>query len=204
LVCAWGASWVGVGAPPGGGVLSAPAVVASGTDGSYLVFVQGADHKLWGRSWCATCHGFGAWFTAPSLTLAAGTAPTVATLPSGVQEVFVRGSDTKLYAIQQACPLGACGFDVNGFSNLGGSALSGSPSAVTTGNGWLEVFSDDTAGNVHERVYVPGIGWYGWIQVTQFGQLNPTVTSSSAGTIQMLTTYGASNNLRQWNYAPTP
>jgi hypothetical protein len=115
--------------------------------------------------------------------------------------VFVLGSDSKLYTIQAGCSLG-CGFNnAAGWTALCGSGLVGSPTAVQT-NGWITVLQSDAAGFVNERVYAPGVGWYGWGKINAPGLLNPAATSSGSNAIQLFVTSGTTNNLQQWNFTP--
>jgi Ca2+-binding RTX toxin-like protein len=206
LVCAWQSTWTVVSAPPTGLALSAPAVVGQGTDGSLMLYVQGADRRLWGRGYDAPTNRWGSWFAASaSVAMATGSAPAVAnTTTVGLQDVYVRGVDNKLYEIASACPLGSCGFDANGFTALGGGGFTGSPTATTTGSGWAEVLISDASGFVHERAFVPGVGWYGWSTVTGPGYLVPAATSARFGTISLFTLLGGTNNVRDWYYQPTP
>jgi hypothetical protein len=203
LSCTWEPNWTSVGAPPGGTASAAPAIAGIGTDRSYMVYVHGSDGRLWGRTWCQSCNAFGNWFVAYNLTMAVGTAPAVInTQTVGSQQVFVTATNGQLYAIQAGCSLG-CGFNnTAGWTPLGGTGLTGSPTAVQT-NGWVTVLVNDAAGVVNERVYVPYAGWYGWGKIsTSPGLLNPAATSSGSNAIQLFVTSGSSNNLQLWNFTP--
>ncbi|WP_102127685.1 PIG-L family deacetylase [Deinococcus planocerae] len=148
----WG-NWVGIGGPK---FTSNPAV-ALDRSGRLVLFVRATDGAIYTVSQTAPNGGWGAWQSLGG-SFGAGVHPVTGANQDGRLEVFVRGSDDKLYHRWQT-PSGGWG----GWSKLGDVQFSGSPAVTITPDGIIVATVRSVGGSVQSvRQGSPNGGWLDW------------------------------------------
>lgn len=185
-----------------GSIKGEPAVVSSpgGTD----VFVWGADNALWQNT-----YKNGAWGSWTSLGGTITASPTAASLGRDRIDVFVRGTDGKVYqkTFQQtpgANDLPAYYYGVNWTSSWAyldapdSTTIVGAPAAVASLNR-IDVFARGTDNALWQKSYVNG-EWTGWTSHGGTLSSSPTAVSGSPGQIEVFAALAPTNSVGQLSW----
>ncbi len=157
--------------PPGVGLksLQTPAIAAS-ADGRLELFAVGEDKALWHIWQTARNNGWSSWTShgAPASVTFDASSATLAPSADGRLELFIVGSDGKLWHIwQTAQNNGWSSWTSHGNPPQGGGpfpvTLTGSPGVVPNAQGRLELFAAASDGALwHIWQTAPSNGWSAW------------------------------------------
>jgi IPT/TIG domain-containing protein len=169
---------------PGLTVTSDAAAISTGTD-SFAVFVRGSDNALWRNDFNGT-----AWAGWVKLGGILAGAPAVASPSAGTLDVFVEGTDRRLY-FDNITSTGSVWYGPGGI-------LAAPPSAVRASNGNVEALVMGADGQLwrwNGNIYDP----YGrWVAAGGRLAAPPALTSSYDGTIDALVE-GTDGHLWHWS-----
>jgi hypothetical protein len=204
----WSASWeqdlsgLVVTSPPAAATWGRYLQSNGGVDtftGPVDVFARGADGALWhtsrgtwsgawqGSAWSGQRESLGHPPTGPLTS-----APTVASWGDGRLDVFVRGSDDRLW--QRSCHItigggNLCdGGDWSGWQAppVGGGALGSAPAAVSWGSGRIDVFVRGTDSTPYHVSFDNGSWGPGWVPLGGQTFHAPAAASRGAGRLYVL------------------
>jgi hypothetical protein len=189
----WG-SWYSLGVTGGGPLFSG---LAAGRNGDGRLEVLGVDgsgglYHVWQS---APSGGWGAWYKLASAS-AFGT-PSITTNADGRLEVVYQDlASAAIFHIWQTAPSGGWG---PGYS-LGGQ-LSSDPTIARNGDGRLEVFGINLAGDaVHVWQTSPGGGWTGVASLAQGGVHlagDPRPATNADGSLEVMALDATSGSMRE-------
>jgi hypothetical protein len=152
-----------VGAPPGGGLNSAPAVCSWGP-GRLDVFATGTNYHLWHTWWDGT--GWHSWEDLGDPSFGIGSAPTAVSWGAGRIDVFATGGVGVSNLLHKWFYNGwhdwenlgvPPGKDLSGYSGIFGYSA---PAACSWGNGRLDIFALGSDGQLWQLWF--SSGWHDW------------------------------------------
>ncbi len=152
----------------GGLIVGAPAVAVAGSD--TVVAARGVNGALW-----ISTVSQGAWLSLGGVLSAA---PAVAGASDGRLDVFVRGSDDRLWS--RSRPAGG---SWSAWTDLGGALASG-PAAVGFGSGRMDVYATGADHAVWRRSLAGGV-WSGWMSLGGATYSGPGVAQAGADAAQI-------------------
>jgi hypothetical protein len=194
----WTPNWFPFGAPPNIRLASSPAV-GQNTDGRLEVFVVGSDGMLWEKYQTAPNNGWSDWkfFGAPPGVKWITSSPVVARNADGRLEVFMIGSDRRLWHIWQTAPgNGWSGWDSLSVPEEGAHGIVGTPAVGSNADGRLEVFISTGVGAWwHRWQLAPNSGWSGWDNSLLVNSPGHTTLAVSFNADQRLEVFGTGGDL---------
>ena len=177
-------------ATPSSSLTSDSSAVSWG-DGRIDVFARGSGDRLWHR-WYIRGQGWSVWETLGGVL---NSGPGVSSWAEGRLDVFALGTDNKL---KHKWYIRGQGWFPNGpWENLGappGLSLTSDPSAVSWGDGRVDVFARASDDGLWHRWYIRGQGWSGWEPLGGVLNSGPDVSSWGEGRLDVLVR-GADNRL---------
>lgn len=167
--------WTPLGAPPGG-AKGDPALIST-FPGELLLFVRGADNKLWQRN-RANNGPFGDWFKPLGDDGVLKSSPRVSSRGPGRVDVFVIGTDDRVY--QRFGPLLWNASWVPLDEPDGPVGLVGDPSSASADDTRVSLFARGTDNKLWGRTW-NGSAWSAWAQVVTDGVLNSSPAAVRSG-----------------------
>ena len=186
--------WERLGAPSGRTLTSDPSAVSWG-DGRIDVFARASDSALWHR-WYIRGRGWSGW---EKLGGVLDSGPGVSSWAAGRLDVFALGEDKKL---RHKWYVRGQGWSKGPWENLGapsGRTLTSDPSAVSWGDGRIDVFARASDSALWHRLYARGQGWSGWEKLGGVLASGPDVSSWGEGQLDVFA-LGGDKHLRHKRY----
>jgi uncharacterized protein YndB with AHSA1/START domain len=180
--------WENLGAPSGG-VIFRPTAVSWG-DGRIDVFALGADLSLWHKGY-ARGQGWSGWENLGGVLLSS---PAVSSWAEGRLDVFALGTDGQM---RHKWFVRGQGWSKGLWENLGappGGLIFG-PTAVSWGEGRIDVFALGADSSLRHTGYARGQGWSGWENLGGVLLSAPAVSSFVEGRLDVFA-LGTDDKLR--------
>ena len=201
----WAATWTNIGAPASS-VSAVGTPIASVFQGQDQVFVTGSDGGVYVRSYTASGGWSASWVAlglpAPGVK-AAGDPTVLSTSSTGNDNVYVRGTDGKLYQEWYTPGYGWSSSWYN-LATPAGVSLASDP-ATGSFSGIDQVYAVGSDGSLWQRWYTPGHGWSdGWYSLAAPAgtKLVARPAAGVFGGVDQVYTTGANGAVYQRWYTP--